>query len=439
MPADATIRAEQAVLGSMLRDPRCSGLVIGHLTRADFATPRHREIFAILADLDVSKLGSTDAVTVAAEIERRGKTEELGGRAYLMELMDAVPSIAFLENHVTTVSLEAKRRRLGDLVRIAQQKLEGAYGTDEIARGLDKGITDLLASDRSQAPVSIQQAAAGLQKDLERRAQLDQPQGVIPAPFSALTTKLDGGFYPGELIVVGARPAMGKTMFAECAAEVASQYGQALYVSLEMGADQLAERAIRRHMNANVPLFRGLYGPLAEQARTHIQTPVRIINTQRVSYLDHPETDFSKIRSQAIRMRREGGLALLIVDYLQLIPVPDTSGSRQEDIASLSRRLKLLARELRVPTLALSQLNRGSEKRDGKLPSLSDLRESGAIEQDADRVLLLHRPGYYEKHDGNSPDQVIVAKNRSGESGTVQARCNLTRLRWADYVREAVI
>lgn len=437
-PQGAGIEAESAVLGSILRSPLTAAEVLARLRAEDFVVPRHRELFGVIAALETKSIGSSDAVTVRSDLEARGKYEALGGDDFFLGLMESVPSAAYLINHVIAVKSASKRRRLREVVRLASTKLEGDFETDAVARELDLGINDLLAAQESSTPITMSAAVKALQEDLKARITQAEAKGQVPSPVGLLNSKLGGGFYPPELIVVGARPGMGKTIFAECCAERASQHGRVLFVTLEMDVSQLAERGVRRHIQADIPRLKKLHGALAEQALEHTGEASRILSQQEISFLDDPGADFASIRSAAIRMKRDGGLALLIIDYLQLIPVSDPSGSRQEDISNLSRRFKLLAKELKVPVVLLSQLNRNSERRENKKPSLADLRESGAIEQDADIVILLHRPGYYDKT-YVGPDDLQLEKNRHGASGHIEAKCNLERMRWSDYVQEVAL
>lgn len=428
----AGIVAERAVLGSVLRDPRTAAQVLGSLTKEDFAVPRHRDLFALFVELEDRSMASSDIVTVATELERRGQLEGFGGQAFLAQLAEAVPSVAYLEHHVDAVFQNARRRRLADATRLAQMALESGEDTDETAEKLEATVLGVRA--RRSTGGGIVSAREAWQKHLDTmrsRVTASGPIGMVPTPLSDLNDMLGGGFHPGELIVVAGRPGMGKSMFSDAVVDEAGKAGPTFYVTIEMTLDQQMQRAGRRHTPEHLMDARRAWGKTAEAYLQSAQAAGSEISASQVYYLFDAKADVAKIRGQAMNLKREKrGLKLLAIDYLQLIDTPNSRGNRQQDVAEITRQLKMLAGELHVPLVLLAQLNRETGKREDKRPQLTDLRESGAIEQDANVVILLHRPGYYDEKAKSSPDEVIVAKNRDGEPGTVYAKFDPLRSRW---------
>ena len=423
--------SERLVLGALLRDSTMVRMVASRLDPKDFGLSRNGELFRLMLEIEESSPGSADVVRVAQHIDQHGLAASSVDREELKRLMDEVPSTAYLEQHVEEVLNASRRRRLESLVRIASNALNGGEATDAVARSLDEGVVELLARNGRDATVKMSQVVAEVRSELEERSKQQKPSTEVRTTINALNTKLGGGFFPEDLIVVGARAGMGKTMFAESVAELACTVGPTLMFSLEMPRGQLVERGFKRSMQSSIPRLSTAYGEAARMALQATQGASAKLSMLPMHVCDDYDADFSRIRGEALALKRREGLALLAVDYLQLVSVPNPSRNRQEDVATLSRGFKKLARELGIPVMLLCQLNRESERRDGKRPALSDLRESGAIEQDADRVLLLHRPSYYDQN-ATDHDEVIVAKNRHGESGRVAAYFNPQNLRWTN-------
>lgn len=423
---------EAVLLGMLLRDCRHVPIVAGRLSPEDFGPLRHQKLWALMLELEEAQPGGADVELVAQVLERRKLQSEIGGREFVVGLCESVPSVAFLENHVDAVLQESRRRQLSAAIRRAQARFEKGDDTDEIARELDDRALGVLARQgHRKTTATAREADRELRAQLEARRQLTEPVSLVATPIQRLTKKLDGGLLPGDLTVIAARASMGKTMFAEGLADHASGRAPVLFFSLEMDRAQLIERAYRRSSSTRIPRLRTVHGDQAETALKITEGASRIVAQRQVVYCDDFDADLARIRAECQRQQRDGGLSLVVVDYLQLVRVPKPSRNRQEDVAALSRDFKRLARELAVPVALVAQLNRELERREDKRPRLSDLRESGAIEQDADRVLLLHRPRYFDEHADGS-DEVIVAKNRHGETGKVPAHFDTQRLLWGD-------
>lgn len=427
------LEAEKCVLGSILRDPQCATEVAARLGQDDFYLPRHRALFTILARLEARRPGSCDPVTVAHEVERTGKEEELGGRPYLEELMLAVPSLAFLENHLQIVrDLAMRRSLLTAAERIQVQVVEGG---EDIRQLIDRAEQEVFAVGDRLVEGELLSTKELVRDSLQRILHSDGASGGLQTGFLDLDEK--HGFRPGDLVVLAARPSMGKTALALNILERVALERQlpVLLFSLEMPADQIVMRMMASHARVRHDALRTGRLDQVDQKRL-IYTADQL--ERAPIYIDHTsQPTLAEIRAKARRLKRDAGLALIVVDYLQLLSVPRAE-SRQHEISVISRSLKALARDLKLPVLALAQLNRKAEDRSDHRPMLSDLRESGAIEQDADLVMLLYREEYYSKDSERAGvADLIVAKNRNGPTGDVQLRFTKELMRFENLVRES--
>lgn len=413
-PLPFDLETERCVLGSILRDPRCLPEVAAHLRPDDFYADRHQSLFELMERMEERNPGHCDAVSVGHEVERAGRGEELGGKPYLVELMAAVPSIAFLENHIRIIRDLAMRRGLISAADSIQRMAVSAAENEDVetlvnraGRELDS-VGDRLAGNEME---SIKQIVDG---NLDKILNMDgQPQG-LQTDFLDLDAKQ--GFRAGDLIVLAARPGMGKTAFALNLLErVALKSKKSiLFFSLEMPNDQIMMRLLAAH--ARIPHDSLRRGKFSSQERQRLTVSAGNYRSSGIYIDDSSQPSLAQIRAKARRLRRDGKLDLIIIDYLQLLNA--RAESRQNEIALISRTLKSIAKDLRVPVLALAQLNRKAEERSDHRPMLSDLRESGAIEQDADMVMMLMREEYYgETEENREKAQIIIAKNRHGSTG----------------------
>ncbi|MFQ5747918.1 MAG: replicative DNA helicase [Planctomycetota bacterium] len=428
------LEAEKCVLGSVLRDPQCATEVSARLAREDFYSPHHREIFSVLEALEERSSGSCDPVTVAHEIDRLGRSEELGGRPYLVELMESVPTVAFLENHLSIVRSLALRR---ELVRAAGQIQRFAMeGEEDVRQLLDRSeqlvfrVGDRLVEGQVHSARDLVQQHIG-------KILSEQPRTVgLATGFYDLDACM--GFRPGDLVILASRPAMGKTALCLNLLERVALAGKrsVLLFSLEMPAEQIILRLLSEVSQVrHASLQRGRLG---QAERAQITRAAGKLNGARIFVDDSSQPGLAELRAKARRLKRDGKLDLIVLDYLQLLHVPRCE-SRQQEIATISRTLKGMARELNVPVLALAQLNRKAEEREANRPRLSDLRESGAIEADADMVMLLFREAYYRETPENAGvAEVIVAKNRNGPTTTIRLRFTKELMRFENAVREPV-
>ena len=425
------LEAEKCVLGSLLRDPRRAAEISAKLKPDDFYAPRHRGLFGIMVGMETRSSGSCDPVTVAQEVDRLGREEELGGRPYLREAMEAVPSVSYLENHIRIVRDLAIRREL----------LNAAEEITRSIASIDEEDVNILVDQAEQKIFAVGDRLVGgqlisakelVEQNIDRILSQDGTNRGLRTGFLDLDEKQ--GFQPGDLVVLAARPSMGKTSFALNVLErVALESGKAvLLFSLEMPADQLIQRLLSSHGRIRHDLLRS--GRLDSGMRQRVTLSAGQLGNARIFIDDSSSPSLAEIRAKSRRLKRDGNLDLIVIDYLQLLTTK--AESRQQEISTISRNLKAIAKDLQVPVLALSQLNRAAEKRDSHRPMLSDLRESGAIEQDADMVMMLFREDYYGETEENAGlSELILAKNRNGATGVVHLRFTKECMRFENAVQ----
>lgn len=410
------LAAEQSVLGGMMLSRDAIADVVEALAGpADFYKPAHQSVYECILELFV-RGDPADAVTVAAELHRRGDLGRLGGAPYLHSLIAAVPTASNAHYYAEIVAEKAILRRLIQAgTRVVQL---GHHGNEagEVADVVERARASLdevaLVARGGTRAAEIDDLAA---EALTRYAN-PAPAGV-PTGCPDLDGILGGGLRPGTLTVIGARPATGKTVVGMCLALNAAQRGHgALFVSLEMTEAELTDRVLANL--GSIRLGHLITHKLSDRDWEAVQSAVDRLHGMPLAIVDNPHMGLVGIRSLARdRLRTPRGLGLLVVDYLSLMLPADPKAPRHEQVAAMSRGLKLLAKELLVPVVALHQLNRNPEGRQDRRPSMSDLRESGAVEQDADNVWLLHRPEPGDPREGEI--DFIIAKNRQGATGVV--------------------
>jgi replicative DNA helicase len=440
-PLPYSLEAEMALLGSMLLDPRVVPDVVGTIAADDdFYSESNGAIYKALIEV-YDKVPDADLVAIVDALRDRGQLDQVGGVDYLSKLANETPSAAGAIRYAKTVSDKAKLRRLIDAAdRIIYDALNvGQYGVDgtrEVIDSAESAIFEIAQDDQKADPQALTDL---LQAELERiRAAEGKGISGLPTGFVDLD-RLMSGFQPGEMIIIAARPSMGKTAFMLNIAEQMSRGGRTPndppkgphagvgLFSLEMSKSALVQRLLSAA--ASVDSHRMRTGHLSEQEMATLHTTAEMLEEAPIFIDDTPGLSVMQLRARARRMAAQHSIKAVMIDYLQLLSAPGASReSRQVEVAAISRGLKALARELNVPLIVLSQLNRASEQREGNRPRMSDLRESGSIEQDADVVILLHREDYYHIHDPqwgqDNPDKVntaelIIAKQRNGPTGTV--------------------
>lgn len=409
------LEAERGVIGGILLDNDVMHEIAPFLKPDDFYRAAYQTIYRTLLAL-YNKAHPIDTVILAEELERAGQFEGIGGDATLEEIMEGTPHSANAVYYAGIVQQKS----------VARQLIEGSAKI--IRNGYSNNFTaeDLVGQVQEMA-VSIDEQRAGepsvtLGEIIEKHfaefgTQVVRAHG-IPSGFPDLDHLTDG-LVPGRMVVLAARPSMGKTALALAQAEHVAREGRTvLIVSLEMDRMDLTERLIVARSRIDAHKFRGGHG-LPQDDLRRLADVYGSLQSLPIHIDDCGTRTCTQIFSEARRLKIRNDLALLVVDYIQLISPSDlgNSSNRQEQVSAISRRLKALAMELKIPVLVLAQLNRQAETREGRRPLMSDLRESGAIEQDADQVLLLYRPEYYDPNDSPGVAEVIVAKNRSGETG----------------------
>ncbi len=415
--------AEKSVLGAMLQDSAAVSAAIEILTGEDFYTPAHKEIFDAAKQLSLTNM-AVDLVTMDAELSRRGTLPGVGGIEYLIELTQFVPTTANVRYYIRIVSEKATLRRLilaaGDISQAAyaqEQDLQSVLGLSE------KKIFDIVMQRSGGEELQhIREVMGRTYEQMEELARLKGGISGVPSGFIGLDN-LTTGFHGGELILVGARPSMGKTSFAINIAAAAARKGFKVAIfSLEMPREQIAMRMLC--CDARVDMQKVRKGQLRDEDWVKLARTLAPMANSDVYIDDTSGLTPSQLRSRCRRLMMDKGLDLIVLDYLQLMGSDKKAESRQVEVSEISRSLKAIAQELKVPLIACAQLSRANEKRGGSgiKPMLSDLRDSGSIEQDADLVMFLHRSAYYNREDPQ-PDniaEVIVAKQRNGPLDTIK-------------------
>jgi len=429
-PLPSNLDAERSILGAILLDNSVLNLAIEAIKPDDFFLPQHRQVFNQMIALGEAQQ-AIDLVTLTEELHRRGELESSGGAPYLASLVDGVPRVSNVEHYARIVKEKAVLRNLIHATHNIQQRaFEAEEGADTILDGAESSIF-ALAEDRVKAglvPIKeiVQQSFDRLEKIFREGKSITG----ISTGYGELD-KLLSGLQPSELIILAARPSQGKTALALNLAEnIAIRGGLPVAVfSLEMSKESLLQRLVASVAQVDAHKFRS--GHLSREDWRRMTDALSTISGAPLWVDDAGATSVLEIGAKARRLKRDKGLELLVVDYLQLISGRGRFNSRQEEVASISRGLKGLAKELQIPVLVLSQLTRAPE-RDERGPQLSDLRESGAIEQDADVVMFIYRPNWGKMDltpEERDESQIIIAKQRNGPTDKVKFifRSRLTR------------
>ena len=415
--------AEQAVLAAMLLDQDAALRAAEMVDDAMFYREGHRRLYRAMLALTERRV-VIDHITLRDELLRRGELEVVGGLEYLAELVDAVPTAANIEFHAKIVKDKAILRRL---IETSTSIITEAYDGHSTANDLlDSAESKIFQISQQRGDEGFTRIKEMLWPTMERIETLQRSGKAItgvPSGFTDLD-EMTSGFQASELVIVAARPSMGKTAFCLNVATQAAVDGFGVAVfSLEMSKEALVQRMLCAEARVDSQAVRR--GTLRDPDFTRLARAAGILQSCPVWIDDSPALTLLEMRSKARRLKVENDVRLIVVDYLQLMRSPEYSENRVQEVSDISRSLKGLARELNIPVIALSQLSRASEQRGGeRRPILSDLRDSGAIEQDADVVLFIHRPEMYQKEDseGNSLEgmaEVIVGKHRNGPTGLV--------------------
>lgn len=415
------ILAEQAVLGSIFLDPDKIHIASEYLTKDSFFKLSHGMLFNIMQDLS-DKGDPIDPVSVKSALDSSGQFEQVGGMAFLASLINAVPTSAHIEHYSKVVAEKSRARKvIEDLSQSISSVYDGQKDLDEILSQTEQNLSTI-SNEQKKGFRPIIDVIDSTQSILDERS---QKIGDVTGTSTGFTDfdRITTGLHEDNLIIIAARPAMGKTAFAlNIAQNVAKNSDKAVAIfSLEMGAESLVERMLSAE--GLIPSYHVRTGNLTESEWRRMISAQERLARGKIFIDDTAGIRISEIRSKAKRLAQEnGGLGLIVIDYLQLIEGRGRE-NRQQEVSEISRQLKIIAKELKVPVIALSQLSRGVDQRNDKRPILSDLRESGSIEQDADIVAFLYREAYYKRDEQEEPDNVtelILEKNRHGSLGTVQ-------------------
>ncbi len=421
-----SVEAEQAVLGGLMLAPDAYDTVADSLTERDFYRRDHQLIFRAIREL-AEKNKPFDAVTLGEWFESMGQAEQVAGGAYLIELASTTPSAANIKAYAEIVRDKAVLRQL---IEVGTNIVNDGFQPD----GRDS--SEILSTAEQQVFAIAEAGAKGRSDFTAINTALSEAFDVLQTRYAAGGTvtglptgytdfdEMTAGLQPTDLLILAARPAMGKTTLALNMAEYAaikSKKAVAVF-SMEMSASQLALRLISSNGRVNAQRLRS--GQLEDEDWSRVTSAIRMLKEAKIFIDDTPGLSPDALRAKARRLKREHDLGLIVVDYLQLMAVPGNSENRATEISEISRSLKHLAKELNVPVIALSQLNRSLETRADKRPVMADLRESGAIEQDADVIVFIYRDDYYNKE--NSPDkglaEIIIGKQRNGPTGSCKLK-----------------
>ncbi|MFV0346714.1 MAG: replicative DNA helicase [Bacteroidales bacterium] len=432
------IDVEQAVLGALMLERDAYSSVGGIIKADSFYKDEHRKIFETIVSLS-GRNQPIDLLVVTQELKDKGLIDEIGGASYITKLTSLVASAAHIEFHARIIAQKYIQR---ELIRVSREILEKAYDdSEDIEDLINFSESSLLevAEDRMKGEVlTISQVLEEAAAQIEANSQKPDGMSGAPSGFAALD-KITSGWQPTDLIIVAARPSMGKTAFVLSMARnmVVEHKLRVGFFSLEMSSLQLVNRLIASETGLGSEKIKT--GKLSKEEWDILHEKIRVLQDAKLYIDDTPALSVFDFRAKCRRLKQQHGLDVVIIDYLQLMTAGVKVGSREQEVSTISRSLKAIAKEHNVPILALSQLNRSVESREGKKPQLSDLRESGAIEQDADIVSFIHRPEYYGIHEdenGNSLKnvaEIILAKHRNGAIGTVNLQFIKNLARFQDF------
>jgi replicative DNA helicase len=438
------IDVEKSVLGAMLLDREAVGIAIETIDERVFYRDAHRKIYMAMVSL-FDKNEPVDVITLSDELKKRDELDEIGGNYYLTELAAAVPSSANIEYHLKIIRDKSLLRQL---IVVCSSIIKSAYEESEDSeRLLDSAETEVLGISQSSRQKSFEWINPILTETFQELERLHRTshEGItgVASGFRALDDIL-AGFQRSDLIVLAGRPSMGKTAFALNLARNAAVEREVPvgFFSLEMSNQQLVQRLLCAEARVDAQKLRS--GRLSKDEWPKLSGNIGRLAASQIYIDDTPAIDVMKLRARARRMAVEKKVGLIIVDYMQLMEGPRGMESRQQEISYISRSLKTLAKELKVPVIALSQLSRAVEARTDRRPTLSDLRESGAIEQDADVVMFVYRPEVYNMPNFGEGDdtpsknmvEIIIGKHRNGPIGTVKMTFLKKYGKFGDYTAQ---
>lgn len=437
MTPPQALDVEEAVLGAMLLEPACIDDAIDSLKPNCFYSERHRFIFEAMSAL-VNEHQPIDAITVASKLIQQGKLEAVGGPSELADLAGKIGSAAHIESYISILKQKAIQR---DLITAAHDILKNSYDEElNVDDLVDRSLTDVFKATQSSDKQGVQDIGSIINQALDRLDDMQKKEGLsgVPSGFPSLD-KITNGWQPSDLIILAARPSVGKTAFSLNVARNAAVDNNipVAFFSLEMSSISLAMRLMTSESGLSADKIKG--GVKLENDEWNLLEQSLSRLRKAPLYVDEtPGLPIMEFRTKAKALVKQKGVRLIIVDYLQLMQGPsDTKGMREQEVAAISRMLKGTAKELNVAIIALSQLSRNSVQRQGGggKPILSDLRESGSIEQDADMVIFIHRPDFLGLSEGpqdKEKTQIIIAKHRNGETKDIDMLYKGERLKFVE-------
>lgn len=413
-----SMEAEKSVLGSMLISRSAVEQAVEALTAQDFYLPKHQDIFAAMAAIYVGG-GAVDSVTLLAALQQAGTLDALGGAPYITELSLFVPSAANVSHYIHIVSERSVLRQLMEAgATIAREAAAGEKPLETLLNDAERAVFNISMKKSQDTMVHIRETVIACYDKLGERMQHPGQLTGVPTGFAQLDS-LTSGLQAGDLIILAARPSMGKTAFSLNIAQNAATRGKktVCIFSLEMPREQLVQRMLCSESGVNMQAVRT--GDITDEQLLRFAQSLEPIAGANIYIDDTPGCSVAEVRSKSRRLKSKAGLDLIIIDYLQQMDMGSGRESQTLRVAETTRALKILARELNVPIILLSQLSRAPEQRADHRPVMSDLRDSGGIEQDADVIMLLYRESFYdETADGTT--EVIVAKHRNGPTGVIR-------------------
>ncbi len=428
------VDAERSVLGGMMLNKDAIADVLEVLIAEDFYRPAHEIIFKAILEI-FGRGEPADAITVSSEIAKNGDLERVGGRTYIFDLVNSVPTAANAGYYAQIVADQAKLR---SLIEVGTRITQLGYTTDggdvaELLNMAQSEVYNMTESRATQDHAEMKDLVGDLLAEVQSNAAREGGMSGLATGFHELDDKLNG-LRSGQMIIVAARPGMGKTTIAMdfCRHIAIREKKPVAFFSLEMNRVELGLRILAAE--SDVFLSNLIKGDLRQSQWARISKTLDRISTAPLLVDDSPNLTMMEIRAKARRLRQQHDIEMIVIDYLQLL----TSGgrtpeSRQQEVSEFSRSIKLLAKELQIPIIAISQLNRNPEQRGDKKPAVSDLRESGSLEQDADIVLLINQPESIDGSLDKPPAQIIVGKNRSGPTGEIELAFQNNYTRFANF------
>ncbi len=425
--------AEQAVLGALLLNDDYVNQVSELLTSSNFYLPAHRILFQVMIDI-TQNLKRIDIVTIQDELEKAGQLEDIGGTTYLLSLQEDIPSVGLIEQHAKIIK---EKSILRELIHSATSIITRCYAQneEEIMQVLDHAEQTIFQIANKRSQQNFVQLNIWLKKTFQHLSDIkSNAKGVtgVSSGFSRLD-EITSGFQKNDFIVIAARPSMGKTAFALSIAANAAREGTAIgFFSLEMAAEQLTLRLLSSE--SDIEHYKIRNADITSEEWIQLTNIAAQLGNYKIFIDDTPMVNILELRSRARKLKIESDIGLIIVDYLQLLNGTKRHENRHQEVSAISRALKALAKELHIPVIALSQLSRAVDSRMDKRPMLSDLRESGAIEQDADLIIFLYRDVVYNPDTENPAlTELIIGKQRNGPTGMVFLNYIRELTRFEDY------